>query len=334
MRVGLRQHLERAGLQRVAGQDRGRLVERLVGASVCPAAGRRRPSPAGRRAPANRRAASPPRRRPARRRSRRPRTARRSPSPGRPAAACRRPAWHSASPRPGAPPRPPTGGSSASSAVSTARRRAPCRRQVDSATPSRSASLASSMTTSTPALMPVLINGIMPTFAWPRMPPCHVANCHVHVWPHMPRLASSGHCLAYHRLDAISAHPAHCRADRCRARRRGMPYPSPLSWTFGAIRRQLEMCHDPRRPGPAPRLLRRRRAGDRDRRAGAEEIRPADLCSSRNRAQPPRRGGPADPRRGVRRRTGRDPAGRDDRLLRPRRGQAGRAAGRRARTCR
>ncbi len=60
MGVRLGQHLEGAGLQRVAGQDRGRLVEGLVACSACRGADRRRPSPAGRRAPANRRAASRP----------------------------------------------------------------------------------------------------------------------------------------------------------------------------------------------------------------------------------------------------------------------------------
>ena len=44
-------------------------------------------------------------------------------------------------------------------------------------------------------------------------------------------------------------------------------------------------CH----PGSAARLLRRGRAGDRDRRAGAQEIRATDLCASRDRPQPPRR---------------------------------------------
>ena len=58
---------------------------------------------------------------------------------------------------------------------------------------------------------------------------------------------------------------------------------------------------------PAARLLRRRRPGDPDRRAGAEEIRRAGLCPPRDRAQPLRRRRAAEARRGVHRGTRRDP---------------------------
>ena len=64
----------------------------------------------------------------------------------------------------------------------------------------------------------------------------------------------------------------------------------------------------------SPRLLRRRRSGDRHRRARDRAVRRADLRASRSRAQPLRRGAPAQPRRGVRRRARRS-AGRRDRDL-------------------
>ena len=124
MGVRLGQQLEGAGLQRVAGQHRGRFVELRGACSACRGAGRRRPCRAGRRAPASRRAASRPRRRPGRRRRWRRRTARPPPSPGSRAAACRRPASRSASPRSAAAPAPPA---AAAARRSPPRRPAPAR---------------------------------------------------------------------------------------------------------------------------------------------------------------------------------------------------------------
>src|SRR5712692_9509789 len=61
--------------------------------------------------------------------------------------------------------------------------------------------------------------------------------------------------------------------------------------------------------GSAPRVLRRGRTGDRDRRTGAGEIWPADLCAARDRAQPSRRRAAACQGRPVCRRDRRGAAG-------------------------
>jgi hypothetical protein len=68
--------------------------------------------------------------------------------------------------------------------------------------------------------------------------------------------------------------------------------------------RATDQRHDP--PVRSARLLRRRRPGDPDRRAGAEEIRRAGLCPPRDRPQPLRRRGPAGAGRRLHRGTGRD----------------------------
>ena len=73
----------------------------------------------------------------------------------------------------------------------------------------------------------------------------------------------------------------------------------------------------------ASRLLRRRRAGRRDRRAGARALRRACLRPASDRSQRSRRARPRGARRGLRRERGRGARGRDDRLLRTRR-RAGR----------
>ena len=96
-------HVEGEGQQRVAGQDRGRLVERLVHGRLAAAQSRHCPSPAGRHAPANSSARIPARRRPAARGRAARRTVPRSRPPETAAAACRRRARHSASLRAGAP---------------------------------------------------------------------------------------------------------------------------------------------------------------------------------------------------------------------------------------
>ena len=84
------------------------------------------------------------------------------------------------------------------------------------------------------------------------------------------------------RSPALASHLRHCDPGGV------VPYPRPLVGYYPARGRPEfpERLHATRCPGPASRLLRRRRAGDRDRRARAEEIRPADLCPSRDRAQP------------------------------------------------
>ncbi len=129
MGVGLGQHLEGAGLQGVAGQDGGRLVEgamagRLAAAQVVVVHRRqvvvhqgigvqhldRRGHPCG---------AGRPRRR----------TAPRSRSPGSRAAACRRRGPRSASPRPAAPPAPPAAAAGYRARLPPRGRRAPGRRE-------------------------------------------------------------------------------------------------------------------------------------------------------------------------------------------------------------
>ena len=76
-------------------------------------------------------------------------------------------------------------------------------------------------------------------------------------------------------------------------------------------------------------VLRRRRAGDRDRRARARAARRAGLRAQADRAQRPRRRRPRAPRRGLRRRARRGARRRDGRLLRARRLARGADAGRR-----
>ena len=80
------------------------------------------------------------------------------------------------------------------------------------------------------------------------------------------------------------------------------------------------------RPRPARRaalVLRRRRPGDRDRRAAARAARPARLRPSPDRPQRARRPPPRGARRGVRRGRVGDPGGRDLRPFRPRRRAVG-----------
>ena len=86
--------------------------------------------------------------------------------------------------------------------------------------------------------------------------------------------------------------------------------------------------------GPASRLLRRRGARDRDRRARAREIRPAGLRAPRDRAQQARRRKPQGQGRGVRRGAVRSAAERGHDLQRPWRRQERRGRGRARATCR
>ena len=86
------QDLERPGQQRVADEDRRSLRRTLCGRSAGRGAGRRRPSPAGRRAPASRRGSFRRRRRRAARRRSRRRRLRPPAAPAAAAAACRAPA--------------------------------------------------------------------------------------------------------------------------------------------------------------------------------------------------------------------------------------------------
>src|SRR5216684_2484658 len=80
----------------------------------------------------------------------------------------------------------------------------------------------------------------------------------------------------------------------------------------------------------SPRLLRRGRARDRDRRARAEPVRRADLRAARDRAQQVRGRGPALERRGARRRARRGADRQHGDLQRPWRGQGGARRGRAA----
>ena len=90
--------LEGQSVERVAGEDRGRLVDRPCAGSACRGEDRHRPSPADRRGSANRRGCTRPRRRPGRRaRGRRVEQGGRRRRRARAAASCRRRSPHSAS---------------------------------------------------------------------------------------------------------------------------------------------------------------------------------------------------------------------------------------------
>ena len=106
------------------------------------------------------------------------------------------------------------------------------------------------------------------------------------------------------RPSAASASRAGSRPRRAESRTHGR-----LAWTRA-------LPHPPRL---APRLLRRRRARHRHRRAGPAQARRPGLRPQADRPQPARRAGPGGQGRGVRRGRTRGARGRGVRALRPRR---------------